>query len=130
MKKTIKEDQERLIINEELIGDNNLIQYEYNPKHDTVLLGVRFVENSSIKEHIITCLTVHQYASQLDKIVRFNEDNTAIAIFKKENDEYVLQNFYNLETHDFSCIDFMDIEYNNKFPNNKINDRYVLIKKK
>ena len=130
MKKTIKEDKERLIIKEELIGDNNLIQYEYNPQNDIVLLGVRFIEDCSIKEHIITYLTIHQYAKELDKIVRFNEDNNAIAIFKKDNDEYVLQNFYNLETHDFSCIDFMDLEYNNKFPNNKINDRYVLIKKK
>ena len=130
MEKTIKEDRKRKIIKEELIGDNNLIQYEYDPHNNIVKFGVRFIENLSIKEHIITFLTFQEYLTELDKIVRFNEDNTAIAIFRKENDDYVLHNFYNLETHNFSCIDFMDIEYNNKFPNNKINDKFVLIKKK
>ena len=130
MKKTLKEDLDRIIVKEELIGDNNLIQYEYDWKQDTILLGVRFVAGTSIKEHIIKQMTVHEYASELHEIVRFNEDKSAIAIFKKQDENYILDKCYDLNEHAFASIEFMDLEYNQRFPKNPVNEKFVLQKKK
>ena len=130
MKKTLKEDLDRIILEEELIGDNSLIQYVYDLKQDMIDLGVRFVAGMSIQEHIIKQMTVHEYASNLHEIVRFNEEKSAIALFKKQNKNYVLENCYDLNEHAFASIEFTDLEYNQRFPNNPVNERFVLQKKK
>lgn len=130
MKDTIKEDRNRIIIKEELLDDNNLIQYEYDKENDNVVLGIRFIENRTINEHILTTLSIHEYASELNKRVKINEDNSSIAIFNKKDNNYVLEDCYNLKEHSFSSSEFVDIEYNNKFPNILLNKILVYKKKK
>ena len=130
MRKTIKEDLDRTIVEEELIGDNSLIQYVYDGKQDKISLGIRFVDGSSIKEHILKTMTAHEYASELHEIVRFNDDKTALAIFEKQDDNYILDNCYDLQEHNFTSLEFMDLEYNMRFPNNPVDERFILQKKK
>lgn len=130
MKNTIKSDNERLIIKEELLDDNSLLQYEYDRENDKVLLAIRFIKHHTIQEHILTILSIHEYASELDDRVKINEDHTSIAIFDKKDNDYVLRDCYNLQEHNYAINDFVDIEFNNKFPNIKINNYLVLKKKK
>ena len=134
MKKTIKEDLERIVIKEKLLDNNSLIQYECNRDDKTVSLVVRYIKNNTIKEDIITTMTLDEYINELDNIVKINKNDSAIAIFKKETynnvfNEYTLRDCYDLKDHSFAIIDFLDIEYNEKFPNNKV-DKYLVVKKK
>ena len=134
MKKTIKEEKERRIIREELIGDNSLVQYEYDEETNRVMLVVRFVKNNTIKEHILITMTLDEYNDELDRIVKFNKNNSAIALFKKEDFEgafykYTLHDCYDLREHSFALVDFLDLEYHKKFPKNK-EETYIVAKKK
>lgn len=134
MKNTIKEDLERIVIKEEIINDNSLLQYECNRDNKIVTLGVRYIKNNTIQENILTTMTLDEYINELDNIVKININNSAIAIFKKETyrnvfNEYILHDCYDLNKHTFASSEFLDIEYNEKFPNNKV-DKYLVVKKK
>jgi len=130
MKNNIKEEQERLIIKEELLNENTLIQHEYDRENDKVRIVIRYIEYASIKEHTLNVMSVHEYASEFDKRVRINEDNSSIAIFDKNEDGYALRNCYDLNEHEFTPSDFVDLEFNKKFPNVILNKFLVLAKKK
>ena len=134
MKKTIKEEQERIIIREEILDDNSLMQYEFDKNINKVVLVVRFVKNNTIKEHVLTTMTLKEYTDELNRLVKINVNNTAIALFKKEAheayNEYTLYNCYKLKEHDFSLVDFVDLEYKKYFPNNKGEKCFVINKKK
>ena len=133
MKKTIKEERDRTIIKEEIIDNNSLIQYEYDEETNNVLLVVRFVKHNTIKEHVLITMTLDDYNDELDKIVKFNKNNSAIALFQKRTygifNEYTLRDCYDLKEHSFASAEFLDIEYNERFPNNKV-DKYLVVKKK
>lgn len=124
MKKTIKEDLETKYLKEELVNDNTLLLYEILGKNN-ILLKMRYIERNTLKETNIINLTLEEYMS--GKVVRLNEDNTALAIFKNEDDKEVLTQVYDLETHYSTCLDFMDILYNKKFKD-KV-DHYLVLKK-
>ena len=124
MKKTIKEDLETKYLKEELVNDNTLLLYEILGKNN-ILLKMRYIGRNTLKETNIINLTLEEYMS--GKVVRLNEDNTALAIFKNEDDKEVLTQVYDLETHYSTCLDFMDILYNKKFKD-KV-DHYLVLKK-
>lgn len=113
MKKTIKEDNERIILNQQYLDDNNLLEYLIDEKY--ISLIVRFIEHSKINEIKLTKMTFDDYLNNLNNLVKINDNNTAVALYKKENDEYYLDRLYKAEDHSFAYNDFIDIEYNNYF---------------
>lgn len=126
MKDNIREDKDVKYLKEEIIN-NDLLLYIYDPKQKKVYVKIRFVDNKQIIEHYVARLTMEEYLEG-DRIV-FNEDKTALAVFKKDNNQEVLVNFYNLEEHNCECGDFLDCAYNLSF-NDKVDDYLRLVKKK
>ena len=112
MEESIKKDQERIIIREELIGDNNLIQYVYNREKDNVIVSIRYIENKSIQEHLLTTLSIHQYASELNKRIRI--DDNSISLFDKNKNGYILKGTYNLQEHEYTPSETIKIDDFNK----------------
>ena len=123
MKKTIKEDQERLILKSELIDDNSLL--EYVASNGKMQVGIRFVEGSStIQEHIILSMDITKYMKHQESLIEFNEDRTAIAIFAPIEEGYQLKNVYDITKHESRGPAFVDIEYRNRFPNKPLVKSY------
>ena len=118
--------QKNKALKEELIDDNNLLIYIQAPDNK-VYVKIRFLDKyDKQNEHYVARFTMKEYLSG-DKLV-FNEDKTAIAVFKEEDGYNVLENFYNIEEHSCACSDFLDCAYYSKF-NTKLDNRLRLIKK-
>ena len=118
MKKTIKEDSKRIILKQNYLDDNNLLEYHINGQK--VSLVVRYIEMNKIHEITLINMDFNDYLNELHNIVKINDDNNAVAIFKKDNnDEYWLYDIYKTEDHSLGYLDFLDIEYDNYF-NKKI----------
>ena len=126
MKDNIREEKDVKYLKEEIIN-NDLLLYIYDSKKKIVYVKIRFIDNKQIIEHYVARLTMEEYLEG-DRIV-FNEDKTALAVFKKDNNQEVLVNFYNLEEHNCECGDFLDCAYNLSF-NDKVDDYLRLVKKK
>ena len=126
MKDNIREEKDVKYLKEEIIN-NDLLLYIYDSKKKKVYVKIRFIDNKQIIEHYVARLTMEEYLEG-DRIV-FNEDKTALAVFKKDNNQEVLVNFYNLEEHNCECGDFLDCAYNLSF-NDKVDDYLRLVKKK
>ena len=126
MKDNIREKKEVKYLKEELIN-NDLLLYIYDSKTNKVYVKIRFIEKDRIVEHYVARLTMEEYLEG-DRI-KYNEDKTALAVFKKDNNQEVLVNFYNLEEHNCECGDFIDCAYNLYF-NDKVDDYLRLVKKK
>ena len=126
MKDNIREEKDVKHLKEEIIN-NDLLLYIYDSKKKIVYVKIRFIDNKQIIEHYVARLTMEEYLEG-DRIV-FNEDKTALAVFKKDNNQEVLVNFYNLEEHNCECGDFLDCAYNLSF-NDKVDDYLRLVKKK
>ena len=127
MKDNIREEKELKYLKEELIN-NDLLLYIYDSKTNKVYVKIRFIEKDRIVEHYVARLTMEEYLEG-DRI-KFNEDKTALAVFKKDNNnQEVLVNFYNIEEHNCECGDFLDCAYNLSF-NDKVDDYLRLVKKK
>ena len=122
MKKTIKEDNERKILESRYLNDNTLLEFVLEEKD--VVVTVRYVSSpiSGIKEVTLTRMSLEDYANNLSKIIEENEKKDAIAIFKRdEKGNYELRNIYDVEEHSYAILEFMDIVYAKKFPNKKLN---------
>jgi len=124
MKDNIREELETKYLKKELVNDNTLLLYE--EVEDKVLVKMRFIKNNKINEYYVARLTKEEFF--LGDSIRFNEDNTALAVFKRKKDKDILINFYDLEDHETVNADFLDCAYNLKF-NNKVRDDFTLIKK-
>ena len=124
MKQTIKEELETKYLKEELVNDNTLLLYEKN--EDEVLVKMRYIEFNRIKEIQITTLSFEEYIE--GNRIRFNDDNTALAVFKKEKDKEVLKTFYDLVTHSTYGSHLMSFGYNEKF-SEKVDVDLLVLKK-
>ena len=122
MKKTIREDNNRRILESRYLDDNTLLEFVLEEKE--VVVTVRYVSStiSGIKEVTLTRMSLEDYTNNLSKIIEENEEKNAIAIFKRdEQGNYELRNVYDVEEHSYAILEFMDIVYAKKFPNKKLN---------
>ena len=124
MRKTIKEDNERLILQRELLNDNALLEISTN--NGFVEVGVRFVDSSmrEIKEHILINMETVEFMKHQDNLIQINDDKDTIAIYKPVGEKYELVQIYDIENHQYAISDFIDIVYNEKFPK-PLKDSYI-----
>ena len=129
MKKTIREDQKRLILKSEFLNDNTLL--EYVADQGRMVVGVRFIESplKGIKEHIILNMDIVEYMKHSDELIEVNEDKTAIATFQPTTEGYVLQDVYDTVEHQFGYQEFVDLEYKKRFPTKPLKGQYIKIRK-
>ncbi len=113
IKKTIKEDQKRLILKSEMINDNALL--EYTADQGKMIISVRYVDLSKIKEDIILSMDIVEYMKHQDNLIEFNEDKSAIATFKPVEEGYAIHNVYDTVDHEYSIPEFADLEYKKRF---------------
>lgn len=128
MKKTIKADKQRKILKEEFLNDNALLQATMEDNRD-VTISVRFVEHPlvGIKEHILTKLSIYDYVSDYDNLIKIANDSSAIAVFNKTDEGFQLDSLYDAEEHTFAIDEFIDIAYEKKFPE-LVLDKYLVLK--
>lgn len=130
MEKTIKADRKRKILKEEFLDDNALLEIIMEENRD-VIIGLRFVDShkNQIKEQILTRMSIYDYMSEYENLLKVSSDNTAIAIFKKvsEEEEYQLDKMYYIKEHIFADEEFLDITYREKFPNLSL-DKHLILK--
>ena len=120
MKKTIKEDNNRQVINSIYLNDNSLL--EYVKENDTISVVARYIKDSRINEVTLT----YTNENDINNVIRFNEDNSFVAIFSKNNDNYVLTNIYDTKENSYVDLEFIDIVFEKKFNNLKLNKHLVL----
>lgn len=121
MKKTIKEDNARRILESRYLNDNTLLEFVL--EGNQVVANIRYVSGvvSGIREITLTTMSLEDYANNLSKIIEENKDKDAIAIFKRDEDgNYELRNVFDVEEHSYAILEFMDIVYSKKFPNKKL----------
>lgn len=122
MKKTIKEDNSRRILESRYLDDNTLLEFVL--EGNQVIATIRYVSGviTGIKEVTLTTMSLEDYANNLSKIIEENEEKNAIAIFKRdEKGNYELRNIFDVEEHSYAILEFMDIVYAKKFPNKQKN---------
>ena len=121
MRRTIKEDRERIVLHSELLNDNTLLELSSN--HGYMDVGVRFIESpvTGMKEHILLHMDTVKFMKHKDQLMEINEGKDAIAIFEPTGEEgYFLDRVYDTEEHEFAIPEFVDIVYSQKFPNQSI----------
>ena len=118
MKKTLKEDQERLVLQSELLNDNALL--EYTADRGYMIVGVRYVDGYHIEEDIVLMMNIVDYMKHQEALIELNEDKSAIATFRPTDEGYVLTDVYDTVEHRMGIPEFVDIEYQNRFPNKKL----------
>ena len=92
MKKTIKEELSEQYLRAYLANDNALIIYTENDIDDNLVdVKVRYIKRKTIIEDYLTSITMDDFKHRRSNFIRTNEDKTAIAIFKKEEDSYQLE---------------------------------------
>lgn len=118
MKRTIAEDFHEKYIKSIFIHDNALLIFRKNETDENKIdVAVRFVDNNSIKEQLLTTLDKTETDS---KLVEINNTGTAIAIYKMKNNERQLDRIYSLEEHFFALDDFLELEYQKQFQEKQI----------
>lgn len=118
MKRTIAEDFHEKYIKSIFIHDNALLIFRKNETDENKIdVAVRFVDNHSIKEQLLTTLDKTETDS---KLVEINDTGTAIAIYKMKNNERQLDRIYSLEEHFFALDDFLELEYQKQFQEKQI----------
>lgn len=129
MKKTIKQEETRLVLQSELLNDNSLLEYVAEEGYMNVT--VRFVDfaNKSIQEHNILHMNIVEFMKHQQEVIEVNEGKDAIAIFVPEAEGYRLQSVYDTVTHEFGFPEFIDLEYKKRFPNQPLQKQYWKEKK-
>ena len=118
MKRTIAEDFYEKYIKSIFIHDNALLIFRKNETDENKIdVAVRFVDNNSIKEQLLTTLDKTETDS---KLIEINNTGTAIAIYKMKNNERQLDRIYSLEEHFFALDDFLELEYQKQFQEKQI----------
>lgn len=118
MKRTIAEDFHEKYIKSIFIHDNALLIFRKNETDENKIdVAVRFVDNNSIKEQLLTTLDKTETDS---KLIEINNTGTAIAIYKMKNNERQLDRIYSLEEHFFALDDFLELEYQKQFQEKQI----------
>ena len=121
MKENIKKDLKREILKRFYIDDNTLLEYEI--ENSEVVFNIRFIENRSIHEHVLGRVDIAEFANHLNRIIRLNEDCSAIAFYQKNGNRYQLSRLYDTKEHAFALDDFMREEYLKKFGQKKLTKR-------
>ena len=123
----MKADQRRLVLHSVYLNDNALLEYVTTFGHVEVV--VRFVESTStIKEHILLKMDTAEYMKNKDHLIEINSDQTAVAVFMPTIDGYVLNRIYDAEMHEFGQLDFLDVEYKEKFPGQRLEKQFFKTK--
>lgn len=117
MESTVKADQNRKIIRRKYLNDNALLEIiqKIENNMDQFRIVLRYVKEQTIKEVYLTDLTLNEYLEELSERVEINEDNSAIAIFRKIKDGYQLDKVYDVLEYSFVPSDFLDVAYSLKF---------------
>ena len=125
MEKTIEKDLQRKILYRRIINENTLLEYYY--KNHDVYIGVRFVDGevSGIKEHVLKIMKDEEFSINVLDSIEINEDSSCIAIFNKIDEGFQLSDVYYTDEHNFECSEFIDLAYEKKFPNKKLNKRLI-----
>ena len=115
MKKTIKEDQERLVLYSELLNDNSLLEFVAGEGFMNVV--VRYIESpsSGMREHTLIHMNIVDYMKHQNNLIRVNEDKTAIATYLPTDNGYELKDVYDTVNHEFGIPEFTDLEYQKSF---------------
>ena len=121
MKENIKKDRQDKVLSEDLISDNALLQCRQTSK-DEISIVIRYVASSSIKETIL----YKTEPSNNKYLLCISDDKQAIAIFEEKGEDFKLSRLYDVKEHSFISIDFIDVAYNKKFPNQQVNPQLVL----
>lgn len=119
MKRTIKEDQERLVLYRELLNDNSLLEFVAGEGQMNVV--VRYIDSptSGMKEHTLIHMNIVDFMKHQNNLLRINEDKTAIATYLPTEDGYVLRDVYDTVEHEFGIPEFVDLEYGKRFATGK-----------
>ena len=125
MKKTIKDDQNRLILKSEMINDNALLEVVADEGY--IFLSVRYVKYAKINEVILLKMDIVDYMKNQENLIEFNEDKSAIAIFRPHEEGFAIDNVYDLVNHESSGPSDAKYVYPNKFK--KILVKYYLKQK-
>jgi len=123
MKKTIKEDKARKIIKEEYITDNALLEYVL--ENDEVTIGIRYIDRQKIHETILLKISLEDYLERAASFLDISEDKSTIATFTRIGKSYQLDRVYEITENSFVTDDFIDVAYQLKFPNQKLNKQLI-----
>jgi len=115
MKKTIKEDAERLVLYRELLNDNALLEFVAGEGFMNVV--VRYIDSpsKSMREHTLIHMSIVDYMKHQNNLVRVNEDKTAMALYTPTEQGYELKDVYDTIEHEFGIPEFVDLEYQKRF---------------
>lgn len=127
MKKSIRDDRKREVFSSEYLNDNALLELRFVENRD-VAYCIRYVDakEKSIKEDFLTQMSIYDYVSERADLVKVSEDASTIAIFKKVEEGFQLAKIYDTKKHEFAMEEFMDIEYEKKFPKHPLNKQFIL----
>ena len=110
MKSTIKQVIEEQYLASELLNDNALLLYSENQNSDLIDIKIRYVDHRAIKDQLIASVK-RKSLTQGQTIVGVNHNQTAIAIFQRQEKDEKLVRLYSIEDHSFSQDDFIEVEY-------------------
>ena len=129
MRKTIREDGKRLVLESEYLNDNALL--EYVAEEGFMNVGVRYVKSplEGIKEQKVLHMDITQYMKHPGEIIEINEGKDAIAVFLPCEQGYTLRSIYDTVEHQFVDPEIMDMEYPKKFPGHTLKGQYLKEKK-
>lgn len=127
MKKNIKEDQKREVFLSEYLNNNALLELTSVENKD-IVFSIRYVDvkERSIKEHYLTKLSIDDYVSEKDNLIKISEDSSTIAVFKKLDEKFQLSKVYDTKKNEFILEEFIDIVYEKKFPNYPLDKQFIL----
>ena len=74
-------------------------------------------------------MNIVDYMKNRESLVSINEDKTAVAIFQPTTEGYALRTVYDTKEHEFGIPEFIDIEYQKRFPNQPLEKQYFKRKK-
>lgn len=114
MKSTIKQVIEEQYLAAELLNDNALLLYSENQNSDLIDIKIRYVDHRAIKDQLIASVK-RKSLTQGQTIVGVNHNQTAIAIFQRQEKDEKLVRLYSIEDHSFSQDDFIEVEYSQLF---------------
>lgn len=124
MKKTIREDAQRLVLQSEMLNDNALL--EITADQGFINVGVRFVESpiSGIKEHVLLHMNTVEFMKHPGELIEINEDKSAIATYKPEGEGFSIVHIYDTNSHEFASPEFIDLEYQKRFAGQLMKGQY------
>ena len=130
MKSTIKEDDCRIVIYSDYLNKNCKLEGVFDPKKQNITIVTRYIEElNKICETTLLVLSMEEFTNEYEDLFRINETNDSIAIFEKTEDGYALRDIYDPVEHAMAIEDFKELIFKEKFPQDKLGENLVLIKK-